>query len=229
MTDSAIILACSSLKDYVEEAQRKLNTEIPAVYLSRKYHRDPQEMKEHIIDALSEMPEEIGTVLVVMGYCGGSWEGVSCDKRLVIPKVDDCVSLLLQLNDEPVSDLKKPGHFYVREKDPSKESIKGIFERMAADLDEETRARYLKDWQDIFSGISIMDTGINGCRRQEYYAAVKVDADWLEAELDYVSAGTHLIEKLLKGNWDRQFLVLEPGEKANSKDILIDRGQDGKD
>ena len=139
MSNSVMILACSSLKDYVEEAQRKLGTEIPVVYLSRKYHRDPQEMKEHIQKALSGMPEETDTVLVAMGYCGGSWEGVSCDKRLVIPRVDDCVSLLLQLGDEPISDLKEPGHFYVREKDPSKESIKGIFERLAVDLEEETR------------------------------------------------------------------------------------------
>ena len=74
-----------------------------------------------------------------------------------------------------------------------------------------------------------MDTGINDCRRQEYYDAVKVDADWLEAGLDYVPAGTYLIEKLLRGDWDEQFMVLEPGEKSNSKNILINRGQNGTD
>ena len=50
---STVILACSSL-----------------------YHRDPKEMQEHILAALRKLPETTDTVLVAMGYCGGSWEGV---------------------------------------------------------------------------------------------------------------------------------------------------------
>ena len=73
---SAIILACSSLKDYVEEAQRKVSSNFPVIYLNRVYHRDPVEMQEHILTALQKLPETTDTVLVAMGYCGGSWEGV---------------------------------------------------------------------------------------------------------------------------------------------------------
>ena len=73
---SAIILACSSLKDYVEEAQRKVSSNFPVIYLNRVYHRDPVEMQEHILTALQKLPETTDTVLVAMGYCGGSWERI---------------------------------------------------------------------------------------------------------------------------------------------------------
>lgn len=96
---NTVILACSSLKDYVEEAQRKVSSDFPVVYLNRIYHRDPREMREHILTALNELPEPTETVLVAMGYCGGSWESVQSPCRLVIPKIDDCVSLLLQMGD----------------------------------------------------------------------------------------------------------------------------------
>ena len=132
MDRTTVILACSSLKEYVEEAQRKSGTDIPVIYLNRIYHRDPNEMRENIMGKLSALPEGVDTVLVAMGYCGGSWEGVTAPCRIVLPRVDDCVSLLLQLGDEPVSDLKSPKHYYVRSMDPSKESIKAIFEHMAA-------------------------------------------------------------------------------------------------
>ncbi|MBR6472311.1 MAG: DUF1638 domain-containing protein [Firmicutes bacterium] len=223
MSESVIILACSSLKDYIEEAQKKLGTEIRVVYLDRYYHRDPEEMREQIRSALADLPEDVDTVLVTMGFCGGSWEGVSCTKRLVIPKIDDCVSLILQTGDEPISDLKTPGHFYVREKDPKRDSIKRIFENLTTDIDEETKAVYLRDWQELFSGIDIIDAGFNDTRRQEYYDSVKEDAEWLEAELNYVRGGTHLIEKLIKGDWDEQFTVLEPRTPVTKDQVLIQK------
>lgn len=222
--DNTVILACTSLKDYVEEAQKRLGTNIKAIYVSRLYHRDPKEMREHIIEKLDNLPEGTDTVLVCMGYCGGSWEGVAKNScRIVLPRIDDCVSLVMQLTDEPKSNLKEEKHFYVRDKDPSKESIKAIFEHMAnaQDLDQETTEKYHKHWQDMYEEIDIIDTPINDARSQEYFDKVKVDADWLDARLEYVMGGTHMIEKLIKGDWDDQFLVLEPGEPATKAEMLI--------
>ena len=121
-----VILACSSLTEYVEAAQQRAGTDLPVIYMNRLYHRDPQEMQMHIREALAEkLPAGTDTVLVAMGFCGGSWDGVSAPCRLVLPRIDDCVSLLLQTGDEPVSDLKKPGHLYVRAKNPHQESFRG--------------------------------------------------------------------------------------------------------
>ena len=129
----------------------------------------------------------------------------------------------MQLTDEPKSNLRTPGHFYVRDKNPSKESIKAIFDHMAddQDLDQETRDKYHKHWQDMYEEIDIIDTPINDARSQEYYDKVKADADWLDARVDYVMGGTYMIEKLIRGDWDDQFLVLEPSEPATKAKMLI--------
>ena len=222
--DNTVILACTSLKDYVEEAQKRLGTNIKAIYVSRLYHRDPKEMREHILEKLDNLPEGTDTVLVAIGYCGGSWEGVAKNScRIVLPRIGDCVSLVMQLTDEPKSNLRTPGHFYVRDKNPSKESIKAIFDHMAddQDLDQETWDKYHKHWQDMYEEIDIIDTPINDARSQEYYDKVKADADWLDARVDYVMGGTYMIEKLIRGDWDDQFLVLEPGEPVTKAEMLI--------
>ena len=218
-----IILACSSLTEYVEAAQKKVGTQMPVIYLNRIYHRNPVEMQEHIKMELERMPEGIDTVLICMGFCGGSWDNVQSRYRLVIPRVDDCVSLLLQTKDEPISDLKKPGHLYVRAKNPSTESFKSIFDRMAKayHVDAETAEKHHKDWMKLYNTISIMDTGINNSRRPEYAAIVKKDADWLDAKLEYVEAGIHLLEKLFTGKWDDQFLILEAGRAVKREEMLI--------
>ncbi len=57
---------------------------------------------------------------------------------------------------------------YVREKDPGRECFHAIFERLTKNLDEETKERYHNDWKQLYSGIDIMDTGLNDCRREAY-------------------------------------------------------------
>lgn len=220
MKDAAVI-ACTSLREYVEAAQAKLGTNYPVFYLDRKYHRDPVEMREHVLELIARLPAGVRTALVVMGFCGGSWEGVSAPCRIVMPRVDDCVSLLLQTGDSPKSDLKQPRSLYVRAKDPADESFRAIFESMTRDADPETKRRYHDDWKRLYDRVFIIDTGLNDCRRPEYFETVKRDADWLEAETEYVPGGTRLIEKLLSGEWDGQFLVLEPGQKASAEKVLI--------
>lgn len=208
-----VILGCSSLKDYIDEAQRKVKTNYPVFYLNRLYHRDPNEMREHIIDTLTTMDKDVDTILVAMGHCGGSWNGVKAPCRLVIPKIDECVSLLLQNTDEVKSDLKEPGHLYVREKDPMKENFHAIFDKLTKNLDEETKKRYHEDWKKYYHEIDIIDTKINDCRRADYVRVVKEDADWLGAKLGFVEGGTYLLEKLFTGRWDEQFTILERGEQ----------------
>jgi len=217
--NKTVILSCTSLKDYVELAQKKLNTAYPVIYLSRIYHRDPEEMREHVISALEGLDPEVETVLVSMGFCGGSWDKVKVPCRVVIPRVDDCISLLLQTTDEPVSNLKKQDHLYVKDKDPFKENFKSIFDHLTRDIDEETKKRYHEDWMRYYREIDIIETEINDSRRPEYAAVVKADADWLQAEMAYIPGGTLLLEKLISGNWDGQFMVFEPGE--TTENILI--------
>jgi len=217
--NKTVILSCTSLKDYVELAQKKLNTAYPVIYLSRIYHRDPEEMREHVISALEGLDPEVETVLVSMGFCGGSWDKVKVPCRVVIPRVDDCISLLLQTTGEPVSNLKKQDHLYVKDKDPFKENFKSIFDHLTRDIDEETKKRYHEDWMRYYREIDIIETEINDSRRPEYAAVVKADADWLQAEMAYIPGGTLLLEKLISGNWDGQFMVFEPGE--TTENILI--------
>lgn len=43
-----VIIACSSLQDYVDAAQSRAGTNHPVIYLNQLYHRDPDEMSRTI-------------------------------------------------------------------------------------------------------------------------------------------------------------------------------------
>jgi hypothetical protein len=125
----------------------------------------------------------------------------------------------LQQGDAPVSNLKEEGSLYVKDKDPGKESFRRIFESLSEGLDEDTIARYHNDWKELYSAITIIETEINNAHRPAYREAVQADADWLDADMNMVRGSTHILEKLLSGVWDDQFLIVEPGDTVDG--VLI--------
>ena len=208
---NAVILACTTLTDYVLAAQETCRTSYPVVWLDRQYHIEPRQMREKILSALSALPEEVDTVLVSMGFCGGSWQDVTSTKRIVIPRVDDCVSLVMTTTDEVRPCTKEIGHMYVFGGASGGFSIGGIYDSLRQEYDEETAQIVFDMMFANYRNVDIVDTGLYDCYDLAYVERVQADADRIHGELDYVDGSNLLLEKLLSGRWDRQFLVAEPG------------------
>ena len=90
-----MIFACSALEIYVSVAQEKEGTCYPAVFLDKENHMEPKCMRQCILNAEKSLPATVKNVLVAMGFCGGALDSVSFSRRFVIPRVDDCVSMML--------------------------------------------------------------------------------------------------------------------------------------
>ena len=134
---STVILSCTTLLEYVQQAQKTCYTDFPIIELNRQYHIEPSKMKEHILQTLSSLPSDVDTVLVAMGFCGGSWQDVSCSKTLVIPRVADCVALALTTPEQYAPDLKEPGHMYLFGNGENGFSIQAIYESLLKEYDKE--------------------------------------------------------------------------------------------
>lgn len=208
-----MILACSSMVDYIRAVQEKLGTNYPVTWLNKTYHADPLKMRQHILDTVAKIPTEYDTILVVMGYCGGSWENLTLDRRVVLMRVDECVSLLLHVDDAYHPDLKEKGHLYMKDKDPKAFCIEENFEKWTKGRSDEEKAQIRKAWTDFYTHVDIVDTGMYDCRGETYLAQAQKNADWIGGSVQFRKGGTLLIEKLLSGQWDEQFAVCEPGEK----------------
>ena len=211
---NACILACTSLRDYVDAAQASRGTAWPVFWLDRSLHAEPDRMKAAAAERIASLPEEFDTVLVAMGFCGGVWDHVRFDRRVVIPRTDDCVSLLLHRDDGYHPNLKEEGHLYIYEKDPADFSATRIMSdhRYAEEELKGLNMDYvLSMWFSGYGHLDIIDTGLNDCYTEEYAAAAQRDADLIHADLDYVPGSNLLLEKLVSGRWDGQFLVAEPG------------------
>ena len=208
------IVTCSSLQEFVEAVQDRTGGTDPVYTVDRQYHVEPEQMKQRVRSCIEQIPAEYDTILIAMGFCGGVWDHVAFDRRIVIPRVDDCVSLLLQTDDRYIPNRKEPGHLYLYETRPEDFSALHLM-RDASAADPELagvgRELLFHMWFDNYRHMDIIDTGLNDCYAESYVQAAQDNADQIGAALDYVQGSLRMLEKLLTGVWDEQFLVAEPG------------------
>ena len=210
---TTVVLCCTSLTDFLAAAQKRAHTALPVVYVDRNLHLDPSRMRQRILEALEGLPEDVSTVLIAMGYCGGSWEGVPCGRRRIVqPVASDCISLLLATDGQPVYERKDQTHLYIKDRDPLQGSFKSIFEDYTADKPEEVASEIYARWQELFRGVDILDAGVYDTKSEDYERRAAVDADFLQVPLAHVPGSILLLEKLVRGDWDEQFRVYGPGE-----------------
>lgn len=220
---SAVILSCQTLTEYVQKAQASCHTDYPVVELDRQYHVDPAKMREHILQALSQLPDEIDTVLVAMGFCGGSWQDVSSSKTLVIPRVSDCVSLALITPEQYDPDLKEAGHMYLFGEGNTGFSIRAIYEDLQKKYDRDMAEFVFQQYFEHYYHLDIIDNGLYDCYDLEYVERAQEDADRIQAELDFVSGSNIMLEKLISGKWDEKFLIVPPHTRI-TQGIFYDIG-----
>ena len=163
------------------------------------------------------------TVLVSMGFCGGTWDHVSFPCRVVIPRADDCISIMLTSDDKLIPNRKEIGHLYLYEKDPADFSALkmlrdgGTAEESYRNMSREDLFRY---WFGNYHAMDIIDTGLNPCYEESYVEAAQKEADAINAQLGYAQGSNHLLEKLVSGRWDEQFIVAEPGKLIKHSDFF---------
>lgn len=215
----AVILVCSTLDQYVAAAQQKMKTNYPVVSIDRKFHVEPRDMREQLIAALKELPEETDTVLVAMGFCGGSWKSIETEKRIVIPRVDDCITLLLHTDDRWYPNLKKGGHMYVHAPG-SFDTLEEMRQDLCEKYGEKKGGRAFDLMFASYTNVDIIDTGTYDCYGEDYVQQAERNAALINSALGYVPGSNLLLEKLVSGNWDQQFIVAEPGQMLSEQDFL---------
>lgn len=205
-----IILSCTTLLEYVQQAQKICGTSFPVIELDRQYHVEPSKMRTCILETLSRIPDNIDTVLVAMGFCGGSWQDVSCSKTLVIPRVADCVVLALTTPEHYAPDLKEMGHMYLFGNGETGFSIQSVYDSLLHQYDKTQAELIFNMYFEHYNHLDIIDNGLYDCYDLKYVEQAQKEADQIHAVLDYVPGSNILLEDLVSGKWDQRFLVVRP-------------------
>lgn len=87
------IVACRALAPILEDL---LGESLSLTVLDIALHLQPDRLRHALLDTIADLEEENTTILLGYGLCGRALEGVySRFSTLILPKVDDCVGMLL--------------------------------------------------------------------------------------------------------------------------------------
>ena len=201
------IIACGTIRDEVEALRR----DTPVEYLEGFLHDTPDVLRATINERIAATSGE-QTILLAYGRCSNGTAGlVAGPHRLVLPACDDCIALLLGSRRAYTREFEEhPGTYYYTRgwieelEDPYREYLKMI-PRMG-----EEKARMVAHMiLEAYTRVAIIDTGTYDMEKAQEY--VDVVAEFYGLPIHKIMGSLRLLEKLIRGPHDEEFIVVEPG------------------
>lgn len=192
-------------------------------YLDQQLHRTPEQMPGVIQNEINQVADEAGEIVLGYGLCSNGTVGVYAPRQeLFIPRVHDCVALLLGSRQAYQKVFKeRPGTYYItpgwvkEEKDPL-----GILENEYVPRLGRADAEWgIHEELKHYSHIALIDTGV--CELAPLRRRAKENARFLGKEYTEVEGSTAYFRKILFGPCEEpDFLCLPPATPVRQKPFL---------
>ncbi len=208
----AKLICCHALKHLIMLHNTTEFSEI--VTLDVQLHLNPDNLRARLQHEIDRLEEDGCDIVLAYGLCGRSVERLKSKKsRLIIPKVDDCVGLLLGSRERHREiQAESPGSFFLEPDWIGTEM--DIFCQCKKGLDgfsEEQRERIVRLALKHYSTLGL----IEHVERSEVLAECKQLADNHGLDFKRFFSDLTLLADLLNGNWDNErFVICEPGESV---------------
>ncbi len=207
-------------KTMMEEIENMKPEDLPVEYMEYALHQTPDKLREELQRRIDE-EKEAETLVFVYGLCSRGLDGLkSGDKTLVIPRVHDCISLLLGSRDKYSEEFEEnPGTYFLskgwidQEADPYQE-----YQRYREQYGEENAQYIINESYKNYKRVAFIETNLPGLEEYEEYA-LKV-ADFLGADYEKMSGEKNFFEKIVSCDWDKNFVIVPPGSVSRYQDFM---------
>lgn len=212
------IIACAMLEDEINYVYNKMNCSDPIVWLERGYHNYPEKLREKLqetIDSLQDQDE----LLLCFGLCGNGTAGLKSEHaKLILPRFDDCLNMLLCDGNRSCRGLVEAGTMYLTKgwtKDD--QGILQQYDKLLEDYDEEMRDAVLEMMYAHYDSVTLIDTGCYQIEEVMEYATKTCEL--MDFELKTTKGHVLMLEKLFSGDWDTNFIIVEPGTALSEENF----------
>jgi len=203
------VIACKTVG---EEIERILPPDFSCQQLDFSFHDRPEQLREMLQKNISESGDA-EVILLGYGLCCKGTIGLSSPSRLVIPRVHDCIGIFIGSHRRYKREFyREPGTYYLTKGwiehggDPYKEYLK-----LKEMYDDEKAYWLARKMIEHYSRLVFINTGDYQVDYYRDYA--RMVADKFSLKYEEIKGSDSLIKKMLTGDWDEEFIVVEPGEK----------------
>lgn len=204
---------------------------VDVVRLSATLHAQPLTLRERIQACIDAPGPPSDAMVLAYGLCGGATAGlVARQVPLVLPRAHDCVTIFLGGRERysREHDAAPGTYWYVQDQIDRGNALRGWLLGDAARSEDAlaTREEYVRrfgeknadylmatlgEWSSRYERGAFLDTGLAPSGpAQEHAESQAAERGW---RYERVAADLDLVRRLLHGEWDDDFQVLEPGER----------------
>ncbi len=213
----AKVLACYTLAD---EIQKMLPSDIDLELLPYALHREPQKLQFELQQRI-DADTEHDTLLFGYGLCSYGVVNLHSERHtLIIPRVHDCISILMGAREIYNREFVKcPGTIYLSKGwiDQGAEPL-AEFKRYAESFGEENSQWMIETQYSNYQRVVFIDTGVGNSEELAKYSSEV--AKYIKVDYQEKQGSLRLIEKLIQGDWDEEFVVITPGRMVMQRSFL---------
>lgn len=210
-------IACATV---VEELRPRLPAGTTCETLDFGLHTRPEKLKAALQAAIDASK---GYEVIVLGYglCSMAVIGLQSEtSTLVVPKVDDCISIFLGSRKAYLDQIgQQPGTYYL-----TKGWIEvgdtpfSDFERTVEKYGSERARRIMAAYFRHYTRLAFINTGEHNL--DKYRSYTQEIAARFGLNYEEIPGSSALIEKMIDGPWDNEFVVVPPGRAISYFDFV---------
>lgn len=215
-----IILACRTLEVEVRLAMENCGCNYQLDVLHENNHDVPRLLRQNLQQKLDAI-QNADRVLLAFTTCGGSMVGLRTgDFEMVIPRTDDCLSLLLgSMAQRKAVQANGFGLFVTKGWMDHEKNAAAELKRIRDKYDPEAAESVIRAMYGHFTSLNVIDTGAYDV--QALLPRTEALAQELKLEHRIVPGTLAYLEALLQGPYDTsRFLIIPPRSTVTEQDIL---------
>lgn len=208
-----VLLACRTIEDEVLKAASETGFAGEVRWVESGLHNRPEVLRRRLQEELDRLDDEGGAdvVLLGFGFCGNSVVGLTAKGfRLVLPRADDCITLLLGSCARRQEISAEAGTYFLTKGWLEHETNlwaehQASVRKWGSERAERLRARMLAH----YGRLAVVETGAYDL--PAFVERTRPIAEGLKLAHAVVPGTLRYLSKLLTGPWDEEFVSVPPG------------------
>ncbi|UNC91351.1 DUF1638 domain-containing protein [Candidatus Contubernalis alkaliaceticus] len=207
-----IIIACRVLQDELDMVIKLTKKNYPINWVDSDYHMDPDKLRGKLQSEIDQL-KDVDNVLFAFGCCGNGLVGLKASTaNLIIPKTDDCISMLMSLPTENFT-RKTNTYFLTKGWMESKKSILNEYSHVLKKFGPKKAKRVFDLMLKHYDYLMLIDTG--AYKVEDALPGAEEFAQKTNLQLVLEKGDIWFLKKLLTGPYDEHFCIISKGESVS--------------
>jgi hypothetical protein len=204
-----LVIACTTV---IEEMLPLLPPCVEHQMLDFGLHINPDKLRRTLQETIDAASDRFDTIILGYGLCSQAVIGLrATHSTLVVPRVDDCIAIFLGSGSAYRQQSRsEPGTYYLTKGwIEVGDSPFAEYDRMVERYGLARAERVIRLMLANYRRLALINTGQYELERYREYA--RRTAERFGLRYEEIEGSTALVQKMIHGPWDDEFVVVPPG------------------